>query len=770
MRSVFLKCYWVFCFAIACNVSFAQNVFEKQLLLDAQKDLQERKFALALDKARIVYDNAVAKEDTLLKGESSFVIGKVFQKNGSYLVALEYLFTSLKIFDKNSRRKSEVLKALGDLYYDWGGYKKGLEYYKLADSTSIDPEFRKYIKEAEGDIYAHLNQADQALVEYDQAITLSSFKDIIFLQKIYKKKSDIFFKRHDYDNALLMEFKQFDLVTNGTDQHNKATILNNIGYLFNFKSDYEKALVYFKQSKNTSIETGDTDSLYITLINIGAIYNIKKNLDSSLMALNEALKLVSLDKNKEKEATVRNYLAATLLEFKKYSEASENNRIAIDLIKSSNNLSLLAQCYYMRSKIMEQKGKTKEQKYYYDQYKKLNDSLNLISTLFQHRQAEVDSLISTKESKIQQLLLNKEIDNLVLKQYKLLSEQREKDIVLLAQQNSLQKMALKNEMLNKERVSRMWLLTQKELENERKAHEISELQKSRSEQDLLTQKTAAKLNKLAKENLQNELDIEKQRTELNKSAQERLWIIVGFSGGLALIVLAFGYYSQRKNARESKLKFANLEIQQRLLRSQMNPHFLFNSLNSIQGFINSNDSDKANRFLACYARLMRSILENTSKEMVSLHSELEALKSYIELEQMRLGNSFTYQIEVKDIESDMVGIPPMLIQPYVENSIMHGLRHKANGGELKISIFPSEGSLNCYIYDNGIGREASRIINESRSKDYKSVAMNLTRDRLELLNAKDNSNMEVGIKDEFNSDGNPSGTTVMLKLQLLEYV
>src|SRR5690606_29431919 len=145
-----------------------------------------------------------------------------------------------------------------------------------------------------------------------------------------------------------------------------------------------------------------------------------------------------------------------------------------------------------------------------------------------NRQTEVDSLISTKEAKIQQLLLNKEIDNLVLKQYKLLSEQREKDLVLLEQQNSLHKMALKNEMLNKERVNRMWLLTQKELENERKAHEISELQKSRSEQDLLTQKTAAKLNKLAKENLQNELAIEKQRAELNKSAQERLWIIVGF--------------------------------------------------------------------------------------------------------------------------------------------------------------------------------------------------------------------------------------------------
>ncbi|WP_028980121.1 histidine kinase [Sporocytophaga myxococcoides] len=770
MNSYFFNWFWVFCFALTANLALAQNVFEKQLLLDAQKDLQLRKFAQALDKARIVYDNAIAKEDTVLKGESSFIIGKVFQKNGSYLVALEYLFTSLKIFDKNVGKKSEVLKTLGDLYHDWGGYKKGLEYYKLADSTSIDAEFKKDIKEAEGDIYSHLNQADLALVEYDKAIALSSFKDVVFLQRIYKKKSDIFLKRHDYDNALSMEFKQFDLVTNSVDQHTKATILNNIGYLYNFKSDNEKALVYFKKSKNTSIETGDTDSLYITLINIGAIYNIRKDLDSSLMALNEALKVVSLDRNKEKEATVRNYLAATLLEFKKYSEASDNNRIAIDLIKNSNNLSLLAQCYYIRSKIMEQKGKTKEQKYYYDQYKKLNDSLSLISTLFQNRQAEVDSLISTKESKIQQLLLNKEIDNLVLKQYKLLSEQREKDIVLLAQQNSLQKMALNNEMLNKDRLSRMWLLTQKELENERKAHEISELQKSRSEQDLLTQKTAVKLNKLAKENLQNELDIEKQRTELNKSAQERLWIIFGFSGGLALIFLAFGYYSQRKNARESQLKFANLEIQQRLLRSQMNPHFLFNSLNSIQGFINSNNSDKANRFLACYARLMRSILENTSKEMVSLHSELEALKSYIELEQMRLGNSFTYQIEVKDIESDMIAIPPMLIQPYVENSIMHGLRHKASGGLLKISIFPSEGFLNCYIYDNGIGREASKVINESRSKDYKSVAMNLTRDRLELLNAKDNSNMEVGIRDEFTLDGNPSGTTVILKLQLVEYV
>jgi len=765
-------CKWLLSlgFLFLLHPGFAQKIFDSQLLLQAWQDLHEKRFAQALDKARLVYDQAIAREDTLLKGESSFIIGKVYQKNGSYLVALEYLFTSLKIFDKAVTKKAEVLKALGDLYYDWGGYKKSLEYYKIADSTSADPEFKKSIKEAEGDIYAHLSQEEQALAAYDNAVELSAVRDFAFLQRIYKKKSDIYLKRHDYDNALLMEFQQLDLVPRRTEQHAKATILNNIGYLYNFKSDYEKALVYFKQSKNVSLETGDTDSLYITWINIGAIYNLKKDLDSSLLALNEALKLVSLDKNKEKEATVRNYLAATLLEFKKYNEANENNRIAIDLIKNGDNIALLAQCYYIRSKILEQKGRAREQRYYADQYRKLNDSLNLIKLLMQNRQAEVDSLISTKEATIQQLLLNKEIDNLVLKQYKLLSEQREKDIVLLAQQNSLQKMALNNEMLNKDRVRRMWLLTQKELENERKAHEISELQKRQSEQELLTQKTTFQLNELAKENLQNELAIEKQRTELNKSAQERLWIIVGFSGGMALVMLAFGYYRQRKNAKESQLKFANLEIQQRLLRSQMNPHFLFNSLNSIQGFINSNDSDKANRFLACYARLMRSILENTSKDMVSLHSELESLKSYIELEQMRLGNAFSYKIEVKELEADMIAIPPMLLQPYVENSIVHGLRHKSSGGFLKISILPSEGFLYCYIYDNGIGREASKVINESRSKDYKSVAMNLTRDRLQLLNAKNNSNMEVEVHDEYTEEGTPSGTTVVLKLQLEEYV
>lgn len=752
-----------------CSHSFGQNPFGRKALQEAETELEARNYRAALEKARLVYNTAVANEDTLLKGESSLVIGKAFHKSRSYLVALEYLFTALRIMENNTHRKAEILTIVGEVYYDWGGYKKALDYFQQADELITDPQKRRHLMEAIGDTYLQLNLYDNALVFYDHSLRLTDAKEYEARMKIFKKKGEIFIIQKDYSQALEMNFKQLDLTPYNSPK-NKSIILNNIGYLYNHKSDYDAALLYFKKSREASLSGGETDSLYITLINIGAIYNIRKNLDSSLMVLNEALAIVQSDPDKQKEATVRNYLAATLMEFKLYSEALNDNQMAIQLSRKADNPSLLAECYYIRSKILEMRGKLKEQKYYYRQFKRLRDSLDLNTMLQQNRQAKVDSLMNLKEMQIQQLLLNKEIDYLNMKQYELLSRQREKDLKLLAQQNDIQKMALHNEILQKDQVQRRWLLTQQELENEKKAREIVFLQKAKSEQELEAEKTAAQLSRLSEENLIKELDLEKQKAELNRSQQIKLWIVIGFSAGIGIIFLLFSYYRLRKNSLENQLKLTNLEIQQRLLRSQMNPHFLFNSLNSIQGFISSNNTTKADRFLALYARLMRSILENSAKERVLLHDELSALKSYIELEQMRQDYIFSYEILVNDLDEDVVTIPPMLIQPYVENAVLHGLRHKQEGGHLQVSLTEKENYLICEISDNGIGREASRIINMNKSKEYRSVAMNLTKERLQLLNKQENTHMDVHIDDLVAPGGEPLGTLVTLKIILQEWI
>lgn len=356
-----------------------------------------------------------------------------------------------------------------------------------------------------------------------------------------------------------------------------------------------------------------------------------------------------------------------------------------------------------------------------------------------------------------------------LKKYELISSQREKDVILLSQQNDIQKMALQTEILQKDQVQRMWLLTQKELENEKKAREIVSLQKAHSEQELVTQKTAAELSRLSEENLLKELALEKQKAELNRSTQLKWWMIIGFSAGIVLFTLLFRFYRLKKKSLENQLKVTNLEIQQRLLRSQMNPHFLFNSLNSIQGFISSNNTAKADRFLAMYARLMRSILENSSKDKIILQDELNALRSYIELEQMRHDYHFSYSIEFDNIDEEVVTIPPMLIQSYVENAILHGLRYKKEKGELVIRLRAENNYLICEIIDDGIGREASQKMKAHKS-NHRSVAMNLTRERLQLLNKQENSDMEVTIHDLVGPDGEAMGTKVLLKIILHEWI
>jgi tetratricopeptide (TPR) repeat protein len=736
----------------------------------ADEYFRKGNYQKSIEEAKDVLEKAVADDDTLIKGHCSLIIGKAFTATGSYLAAIEYLFTALKISERDKAFKAEVLTALGDVYKNWGGDRKALEYYQAGDSVSENIYTRRYISEACGDVFLNMGNHTEAIRYYNNSLKMTDGPDYVSRQRVYKKKADIFLAQADYTKALEMEFLQLEIADKRRQTGLKSTILNNIGYLYNFRLEYDKALSYFRKSREVSVELNKTDSLYITLINIGAIYNIRKELDSSLSALNEALVYVKNDPDKSKEATVRNYLAATLMEFKKYSEALENNQKAINIVTKTGNQELLAKCYFIRSKILEQRGKVREQKYYSAQYKRITDSLHLINLLQRKRKAVTDSLIQVKESKIQQLLLGKELDYLSLRHYHLLSVQREKDVQLLAQQNSLSMMELNNEKLKKDQVHRMWLLSQKELENEKKENEIFILQKLKTEQELQVQKTTSKLNGLAKANLEKELAIQKKQAELSKSEQIKLRIILGFVISILVGFFVFRNYRLRQKAKENSLKLSNLEIQQRLLRSQMNPHFLFNSLNSIQGFITTNDAARADRFLACYARLIRSILDNTSREKISLFDELTALRSYIELEQMRMDNSFTFTINVIDLETDLVALPPMLIQPYVENAIVHGLRHKDSPGHLEIHLAGTEGFIICTIRDNGIGRKASQEINARKSRQYQSVAMNLTRERLELLNARENSDMSVEINDLFDEKGNASGTEVTLRILMCEYI
>lgn len=215
---------------------------------------------------------------------------------------------------------------------------------------------------------------------------------------------------------------------------------------------------------------------------------------------------------------------------------------------------------------------------------------------------------------------------------------------------------------------------------------------------------------------------------------------------------------------ETEQKMTEVEMQ--ALRAQMNPHFIFNCLNSINRYIVKSDQATASLYLTRFARLIRLILDNSNSKNVILSHELEALKLYIEMEALRFDKKFDYSIDVdKTVNPDNVEVPPLIIQPYVENAIWHGLLHKEMPGCLCISVsMPEENMLECIIEDNGVGRQKAKDLKSKSATTRKSLGMKLTEDRLTLLNRYAELNATIDIIDLSNGNGEATGTKVILKI------
>lgn len=209
------------------------------------------------------------------------------------------------------------------------------------------------------------------------------------------------------------------------------------------------------------------------------------------------------------------------------------------------------------------------------------------------------------------------------------------------------------------------------------------------------------------------------------------------------------------------------EIQQKSLQLQMNPHFIFNSLNSIQHFILEQDEEAAHVYLTNFSSLMRKILENSKHPYISLHEELETIKLYLDIEKLRFSNHFEYNIKLSNkLNPGIIQIPPMLIQPYLENAIWHGLMPKNESGRIDINIEPvSEHQLKFSIRDNGIGRTRAREISKKR-RGHKSTGMRNIEERIELMNQLNNTQMKVEVIDLYNDDHEAVGTEVIVFLYI----
>jgi ligand-binding sensor domain-containing protein len=241
--------------------------------------------------------------------------------------------------------------------------------------------------------------------------------------------------------------------------------------------------------------------------------------------------------------------------------------------------------------------------------------------------------------------------------------------------------------------------------------------------------------------------------------------VIGLSLGLIMTVFRVRVQNIRKKEKaefERKVEISKVEL--KALRAQMNPHFVFNSLNSIQHYILNSKSNEAAKYLNKFAKLIRIILSNSEKSMVTVNEDVESLNLYLELESMRFDGKFDYTINVdKTVDGDYDEIPPMLMQPYIENAILHGLNPKETKGHLKIDIFIKNNYIVCRITDDGIGRvKSGEIKRTTPGNAHKSLGMKITSERVRILNDINKSDLSVSVTDLTDEKGNSKGTMVEL--------
>lgn len=219
---------------------------------------------------------------------------------------------------------------------------------------------------------------------------------------------------------------------------------------------------------------------------------------------------------------------------------------------------------------------------------------------------------------------------------------------------------------------------------------------------------------------------------------------------------------REKEKSELQIKVAVMEL--KALRAQMNPHFVFNAINSVQHFITSNDPVSSQKYLSKFAKLIRYVVDNSKPTAIPLEKELEAITLFLDLESLRFENRFEYTVHVDDkIDTDFVQIPSMLIQPYIENSIWHGIMHNPAAGKIDVRFELVNDFLKCTVKDNGVGRRKSaEYKTKQASYKHKSVGMTNTKERLEIINQVNKSSLSVNIVDLEDETGNALGTQVEL--------
>ena len=633
----------------------------------------------------------------------------VFMEQANFKVAEDNYKKAIQIYATIDDLKGleKCNNGIGVLYLYKGDNKKALKHYKkaivYAEKNGDTYSIHKYLQNI-GAIYSSEGDFDNALKNFKLALNIhKKNKDSLGLLNNYNLIGSLYYEQGNYPLSLVNYSKSLHISQKIKDSIGVFQALNNMGNLYRLKNDNEKALDYYHQALAIESATFNTKNVTAIKNNMAGIYYDIDEFDKAIKLYNESIAISNEINDKTNLATALNGLGFVYYNSKNYNKAIDNFEAARK-INFENNFS-------------------------YD----LLDSYEGLAECYLDLKEYDLALVNANE------LIKRATDFEFLKHKKiayglLASIYKNKGNYKKAFENQEKYKVLSDSLLNEENI--------------KKISEIEYEYKYKKELD----DAVLRETKLTK-------TVETTAQDLEKSQRNLLLGIITFLA-VAMVLGSIIFYLKLRN---SKAKTDNIITEQKLLRTQMTPHFIFNSLSVLQGMILNKEESKSISYLSKFSKLLRITLENSRDKTVLLSHELEAVENYLSLQNIE-NEKITFQLHVdKAIETNIIKVPPMLIQPFVENAIEHAFKNKKNNCVIEIKLTLDDSKLICVILDNGMGIDSSE---RNSNQNKKSLATKITKERLDYL-SKD-FKMDASITIEDRSKYNEQGTKVTIQIPFLK--
>lgn len=599
-------------------------------------------------------------------------------------------------------------------------------------------------------------------------------------------------KKSDIDRSIDFIVRALETLTEQGSEKERALALTSLGEIYQYHQQYDLAIANYRDAQLAHRTTRTALLLGETLIQIGSL----KEAEAVLKPLLELKSMVPYQRIQLLEGLgdVYSGLGDTREAVSYYEEGlkiATKNRISpkipdlnskiADVYAKSNRLQE-AEAYYQFSleqaeaeapkRAVREKEKVAD---FYNRENRYEDEINLRKKSLSELKSlpaavQVNSGVSVDADSITEQQINYKIANAYLAQDKVdealpflvesIKEAEDEDDFEIRKDatRTLSEVYREKGDFNKALETYQQYVAIVDTLYKRKEQEIA--QSARFNREIASKQS--RINSLERDRLLTESKFELAQTQqqlIEETNRRQKWVI--YSLLLLTLLTALAAFFYYRSNRQQKL--ANSLLALKSLRTQMNPHFIFNALNSVNSFIAKNDERSANKYLSEFSTLMRAVLENSEADFIPLTDELELIGLYLKLEHSRFPDKFEYDVQIEDeIDLDDFKIPPMLLQPYVENAVWHGLRYKEEKGLLNVRVRKNrDQDLEVIIEDNGIGRKKSAKLKTKHQHDQKSTGMRNILKRIEILNSMSGDKIGVQVSD-LNKDG--SGTRVVVTL------